>query len=125
MEASTACFLADYEDPSGYVRHLTFSFYQSDCSVGLYDTKGDKVFLKRSAYAEQEERPRSAAPPAPLPVARSRSARRRPTRLEARLTASRTRPLLPTSFPNPAPPRVPQSRRRRRSSSATCTRARR
>ena len=47
MEESTATFLADYEDPSGYVRHLTFSFYQSDCSVGLFDNKNSKVFLKR------------------------------------------------------------------------------
>ena len=47
MEESTATFMADYEDPSGYVRHLTFSYYQSDNSVGLFDTKGGKIFLKR------------------------------------------------------------------------------
>jgi nucleoside diphosphate kinase len=46
-EESTATFMADYEDPSGYVRHLTFSFYQSDCSVGLFDTKRGQMFLKR------------------------------------------------------------------------------
>jgi nucleoside-diphosphate kinase len=47
MEESTATFMADYEDPSGYTRHLTFSYFASDNSVGLYDNKRGQMFLKR------------------------------------------------------------------------------
>jgi nucleoside-diphosphate kinase len=47
MEAATGCFSARYVDPSGFERILTLSYFQSDRSVSLYDTKAGKSFLKR------------------------------------------------------------------------------
>lgn len=47
MEEATGAFQARYVDPSGFVRILTLSYFQSDRSVSLYDPKAGKSFLKR------------------------------------------------------------------------------